>query len=569
MSSFERSARSRLATFAKTGDETAFRELVDEYAGIVFQGALQRTGDRDLAEEVMQKVFTSLAVKASKVASHPSLSGWLFTATRLEAAKTMRTQRRYRRKVQAFGREITETQPDISPPDWKETLPDLNTSLDHLGRTDRQLILARYFSGLSFGEMAEASGLSEAACKMRVRRALAKLQSWFHRRGITISTAAVASALAAELTKAPPAALISSVASTALTAASTPGLSLVPSILIMNLPKPIVTASTVLALTSLPLVMQNREARAIQSRIQQLKATERPLDFPTLVEAPPAGEGFASTPVGQFMANLENDVPDAEALIHELADSMRTNNLTRIIRVTLPLGHLEPAEYKKLIDEVAASPQPESLKAPALHILTELEPSDNSEQKLDRLIQADLDPANASYVFSKWAKEDFEAARAWFEKRKAAGDLIGKGLNRSPQDVLQTELALAAANGQPDVALKLARDLETGIHPGQRDAALARLVASFAMQGERGLDPALEIILGAGDDPPQQVALASSAVRYLRRSAPEAVETFQKRLPAPVQLQQAAHDLELQEQAEKAKAAYRDAIKTSPHPIQP
>jgi DNA-directed RNA polymerase specialized sigma24 family protein len=54
-----------LAAYAESGSESAFGEVVEKYAGMVFGVAMRRTGNnRPLCEEVTQNVFTILARKA-------------------------------------------------------------------------------------------------------------------------------------------------------------------------------------------------------------------------------------------------------------------------------------------------------------------------------------------------------------------------------------------------------------------------------------------------------------------------------------------------------------------------
>jgi DNA-directed RNA polymerase specialized sigma24 family protein len=85
-----------LARFAEKRDETCFAQVVEEFSGMVFNGALRRTGDRQLAEEVTQNVFAIAARKARSLSRHPQLTAWFHTTTRFEAGKAMQSRHRYR-----------------------------------------------------------------------------------------------------------------------------------------------------------------------------------------------------------------------------------------------------------------------------------------------------------------------------------------------------------------------------------------------------------------------------------------------------------------------------------------
>lgn len=82
-----------LRRYAEAGTEAAFAELVEQHLNLVYRAALRRTnGDTHRAADVSQVVFTALARDAAKLARHPLLTGWLYTATRHTADTAMRAQ---------------------------------------------------------------------------------------------------------------------------------------------------------------------------------------------------------------------------------------------------------------------------------------------------------------------------------------------------------------------------------------------------------------------------------------------------------------------------------------------
>jgi len=58
-------ANALLRAYVQENSEAAFQELVNRYIDLVFSTALRRvSGDRQLAEDVSQQVFTDFARKA-------------------------------------------------------------------------------------------------------------------------------------------------------------------------------------------------------------------------------------------------------------------------------------------------------------------------------------------------------------------------------------------------------------------------------------------------------------------------------------------------------------------------
>src|SRR5208282_1817995 len=84
-----------LASYVRTGSESAFRELVSRYLDLVYSTAYRLVGgDAQSAQDVAQTVFVALANKARTLPKDVMLGGWLHEHTRFVAGKLMRTERR-------------------------------------------------------------------------------------------------------------------------------------------------------------------------------------------------------------------------------------------------------------------------------------------------------------------------------------------------------------------------------------------------------------------------------------------------------------------------------------------
>lgn len=158
-----------LNAFARHRDEAAFSVLARRYLGLVFHSALRRTGNRPMAEEISQNILCALAAKSASLAKHPDrLPAWLHRATLYESTKAMRSEASRRWREQ-HAEPLVSTSTE-SP--WTDALPHLDVALDHLGESDRTLLLLHFFEGCSFPRIAESLGKSTAAVQKQSQRAL-------------------------------------------------------------------------------------------------------------------------------------------------------------------------------------------------------------------------------------------------------------------------------------------------------------------------------------------------------------------------------------------------------------
>jgi RNA polymerase sigma factor (sigma-70 family) len=217
-----------LHEFARSQSDRAFEGLVRRYVNLVYSVAWRQTRDPQLAEEIVQTVFIILARKAGQISPNVIVSGWLCRTARFVASKAIAMRRR---RAELENQAPMESNLDHESNAWESIEPLLDSAMEQLPDKDHDTLALRFFEGRSFKEIASATGTTEAGAKMRVSRALDKLRSIFAERGITTSSAAIATTISAHSVQAAPAHLAAAVSSSVLTGGAAPNIALAKTIL--------------------------------------------------------------------------------------------------------------------------------------------------------------------------------------------------------------------------------------------------------------------------------------------------------------------------------------------------
>jgi RNA polymerase sigma factor (sigma-70 family) len=240
-----------LRQYVQTGSEDAFAQLVKCYVDVVYSAARrQARGDTHLAEEITQQVFILLARKAKTLGPQVLISGWLYNTACFVARDVMRKEER-RAYHQHKAAMMTPTRtPD--PSDWSEAEAILDDAMSKLDSPTRDLLVERYFEGKSSLEVAQRLGITEEAARKRLNRAVDRLREMFVARGVVMSGAALADALALHSTVHAPAHLAASAASAAASSTIATGASIAKTgTTIMALAKSHVLAASIIGAIAL------------------------------------------------------------------------------------------------------------------------------------------------------------------------------------------------------------------------------------------------------------------------------------------------------------------------------
>jgi RNA polymerase sigma-70 factor (ECF subfamily) len=155
--------------------EDAARRLYRAYGGELYGFALNRLGERELAEEVVQETFTSVWLNADAFdAGKGSVRTWLYGIARNAVLDCARRRSR-RPPVSRF--EPTEDDDPVSEPIEQALLRwQLQLAFARLTPEHREMLRLGHFAGLSVKEIAEATGLPPGTVKSRTYYALRSLR---------------------------------------------------------------------------------------------------------------------------------------------------------------------------------------------------------------------------------------------------------------------------------------------------------------------------------------------------------------------------------------------------------
>lgn len=163
---------------ASRGDDAAWRELVARYARRVFALARSRCKDSDVAEEITQSVFTTIAAKLAggEYAERGRFESWLFRV----AMNRVRDHARKQRRRLASLEQTADPRTPVPDPQNDSTdhsqVERLRAAVAMLSDADREVVELRHHGGLGFKEMAELLGEPLGTILARHHRALKKLR---------------------------------------------------------------------------------------------------------------------------------------------------------------------------------------------------------------------------------------------------------------------------------------------------------------------------------------------------------------------------------------------------------
>lgn len=172
------SAAAQNVVRARDGDSAAFAEVVREFERTALAVAFAVLGDASAAADACQEAFVKAWRRLSELSDPGKFGPWLVGIVRNAAID----QRRAAGREAAVGRRSAAAEDSRVVPDprreagRREEFAALAAAITELDDVSREVVVLRYYQGLSGRGISELLGLSTAAVEMRLSRARQELR---------------------------------------------------------------------------------------------------------------------------------------------------------------------------------------------------------------------------------------------------------------------------------------------------------------------------------------------------------------------------------------------------------
>jgi RNA polymerase sigma-70 factor, ECF subfamily len=163
----------KIVKLCQKGDKNAFSQLVDGYSSRLYGYFYRLTGNRDDSNELLSELFLKVVEKISACRAE-TFEAWLFKMASNLFADFIRTKKRHEKMLNYTAKEFEAEM--LSSPKNDYLTDKLTQQLQRLDSETAEIIVMRYYSGLSFEELAKIRKEPLGTCLSKVHRGLKKLK---------------------------------------------------------------------------------------------------------------------------------------------------------------------------------------------------------------------------------------------------------------------------------------------------------------------------------------------------------------------------------------------------------
>jgi RNA polymerase sigma-70 factor (ECF subfamily) len=161
------------------GDAESFDQLVDMYAQRCYGYFYRLTGSKELSDDLLGELFVKV-VGNIRSFKGGCFEGWLFKVASNVFHDHLRKKQKERKALEALEKQVEADPIEVKASDG-EQIDKLQMQLEKLDGETRELIMLRFYSELSFKEMAELRGEAVGTTLSKVHRGLKRLRELMER----------------------------------------------------------------------------------------------------------------------------------------------------------------------------------------------------------------------------------------------------------------------------------------------------------------------------------------------------------------------------------------------------
>ncbi len=164
---------------ARAGDADAWGDLYRDYAPAIFRFCRRALPTREDAEDATMEIFMKLRDKLSQYDETRSFSAWLYRVAANHCWDILRRRKIRQDKETEDVDNVPLEHPDPNQLDRlieQKTSEEVRHALDKLGARARMALVLRYYSDMSYDEIADALGVRRAFVGVVLLRARHELR---------------------------------------------------------------------------------------------------------------------------------------------------------------------------------------------------------------------------------------------------------------------------------------------------------------------------------------------------------------------------------------------------------
>ena len=161
---------------------TAYREIVKRYEGLIFNTCRRVIGSTEDAEEITQDTLLQIFHKIHQFQGRSSFKTWLYKVVHNYCRNRISKLARKREGQNSYEEHAANDEDDREADNRRAALSQaVEEALSKLKKSEREVIVLKFMSGLTLQETADVLGVKLSAAKMRLYRALESFKEAYSR----------------------------------------------------------------------------------------------------------------------------------------------------------------------------------------------------------------------------------------------------------------------------------------------------------------------------------------------------------------------------------------------------